>query len=255
MGIVILDGVVINNAGTTAGNIPVQTSSTSVVTSGLQLYYDASNVSSYPGSGSTVYDLSGNFRSSSLTAASMYTSSVAGGTFYFDGVNQIISSSYLPNNICTFQMAINNTYSYLTDWNRGILSTYGGLDRPNQTYGIYIGTNNNYPAYTNGMHMYTDGNTQTPLGTTSTWTINTWYIVTAVSNGSNVSVYLNGNTTPIASVNNTTTHTRPLRIGLSGYDANYWRGYIANTLVYNRALNTTEITQNYNALKGRFGLS
>jgi len=255
MGIVILDGIVINNAGTTAGNIPVQTSSTSVVTSGLQLYYDASNASSYPGSGSIVYDLSGNNRTGSLQGTTGGYSSTAGGTWTFNGTNQYISTNYTPPSVWSIQMAFNNTYSYQAEWNRGIFSTfvYTGID--STSYGFYIGTQYFYPGGQNGMHMYIDGNSQYSLGTTSTFAINTWYILTAVSNGSNVSVYLNGNTTPIQSTSGTTTPKVALSIGLSGFNTNYWKGYIGNTLVYNRALSTTEITQNYNTLKGRFGLS
>ena len=38
--------------------------------------------------------------------------------------------------------------------------------------------------------------------------------------------------------------------GLNGY----FDGRMSNTQIYNRALSTEEVTQNYNALKGRFGL-
>jgi hypothetical protein len=34
----------------------------------------------------------------------------------------------------------------------------------------------------------------------------------------------------------------------------YWRGYMGPMLVYNRALSTREVKQNYNAFKGRYGL-
>lgn len=33
----------------------------------------------------------------------------------------------------------------------------------------------------------------------------------------------------------------------------YWQGNISNTLIYNRALSTAEVLQNYNATKNRFG--
>ena len=39
-----------------------------------------------------------------------------------------------------------------------------------------------------------------------------------------------------------------------GSTVGYWRGYIASTQIYNRALSAAEVKQNYNALKGRFGL-
>jgi hypothetical protein len=251
MGIVVTNGTVLNNIRMTAGNIPVASSaSTGVVTSSLWLYYDASNISSYPGSGSTVYDLSVNNRRGTLTAASMYTSSIASGIFSFNGINQIISTTVTPPNTWSLQMAINNTFSYSAEWNRGIFSSYG----QSNYYGIYVGTQLNQGSG-NGMHMWTDGNTFYSIGTSTSFAINTWYIFTMVSTGSQVKIYLNGNTTPITTVNTATTNAGTLSIGQSRFDFNYWKGYIANTLVYSKALTTAEITQNYNALKGRFGLT
>jgi hypothetical protein len=45
-----------------------------------------------------------------------------------------------------------------------------------------------------------------------------------------------------------------LYLGWYGFGGAYLSGSIAVTQIYNRALTQAEITQNYNALKGRFGL-
>jgi hypothetical protein len=104
--------------------------------------------------------------------------------------------------------------------------------------------------------MYTTDNIMTSLGSTSTFAINTWYILTAVATNSNVTVYLNRNSTPLAtSTTGATRNSNTLKIGQSGFNSNYWLGNIANTLYYNVALTTAEIQQNYDALKGRFGLT
>jgi len=250
MGIVVVNGTAINNSKTTTGNVPIPPpTNTNVITSGLQLYYDASNASSYPGSGNIVYDLSGNNRTGSLQGTTGGYSSTAGGTWTFNGTNQFITTSFQPSSIFTLQMAFDNTYSYSADWNRGIFSTFGV-----NTNGIYIGTQLNM-GNTSGMHMWIDNNAFYSIGTSSTFNINQWYIMTVVSTGSQVKIYLNGNTTPITTVNGGTTHSGTLAIGESKYDSNYWKGYIGNTLVYNRALSVSEITSNYDSLKGRFGLS
>jgi hypothetical protein len=250
MGIVIANGTIITNTKMTAGNIPPPPATNTVITNGLQLYYDASNVSSYPGSGSRVNDISGNSRTGTLQGTTGGYSTTAGGTWTFNGTNQFISTNYIPSNTWSIQMAINNTFSYSAEWNRGIFSSYG----QSNYYGIYVGTQLN-EGNGNGMHMWTDGNTFYSIGTSTSFAINTWYIFTMVSNGSDVKIYLNGNTTPITTINTKTTNAGTLSIGQSRFDFNYWKGYIANTLVYNVALTTDQITTNYNALKTRFGLS
>jgi len=220
-----------------------------VVTNGLQLYYDASYASSI--SNTSVTDLSGNNNSGSLTAASM-TSSFAGGTFTFNGTNQIITTPVIPSaspsSSYTIQQAFYNTSTY-DIWNRGLFTAFSNPS------GLYIGTRqaDTGPA---GMHMYTNTNLRTAIGTSTTFALSTWYILTAVATNTSVNIYLNGSSTPLAtSSTGATGNTLALTIGQSGYDTNWWGGYIANTLYYNRALSTTEITQNYNVLKGRFGLT
>ena len=230
---------------------PSPSQGSGIVTTNLQLYYDANGLGSI--SNLTVNDLSGNGRNGTLTAASM-TSSFAGGTFTFNGVNQIITTPYTPSSTSTtswsIMQAFYNTNTYDV-WNRGIFSAF---TNPN---GLYIGTQREFAASGQpGMHMYSNNNAFTPLGTLSppTFVINTWYILTAVvTNLTNITVYLNG-TTVIGSTNNGATNSTVLRIGQTGFNDNFWIGNIANTLVYNVALTTAQITQNYNALRGRFGL-
>ena len=64
-----------------------------VVTTGLQAYYDAGNASSYPGSGTTVYDLSGNSRTATLVGDIAYSGSNGG---VLDTGNTAFG--YLPRN-------------------------------------------------------------------------------------------------------------------------------------------------------------
>ena len=57
-----------------------------VITTDLVFYVDAGNTSSYPGTGTTWSDLSGNARNFTLTNGPIYNSG-NGGYFAFDGVN------------------------------------------------------------------------------------------------------------------------------------------------------------------------
>jgi hypothetical protein len=64
-------------------------SAASVVTTGLQLYLDAGNASSYPGTGTAWTDLSVNGRNGTLTNGPTY-SGTNGGSIVFDGTNDYV---------------------------------------------------------------------------------------------------------------------------------------------------------------------
>ena len=64
------------------------------VTSGLILNLDASNANSYPGSGTTWYDLSGNNKNGTLTNGPTF-SAANGGCIVFDGVNDYVAGGNL----------------------------------------------------------------------------------------------------------------------------------------------------------------
>ena len=71
-----------------------------IITDGLKLWLDASNPSSYPGSGTTWYDLSGNGNNGTMVNGVTY-STANGGVMSFDGVNDIVNftNSLIVNNL------------------------------------------------------------------------------------------------------------------------------------------------------------
>lgn len=84
---------------------------------------------------------------------------------------------------------------------------------------------------------------------------NTWFNMTGVYDGSNALLYINGVLVsgPTAKSWNTVANTAQL--GRQTYPAEYWNGNIGQVLVYNRALTASEVLQNYNTNKFRFGIS
>ena len=218
--------------------------SSPVITTGLMLNLDAGNSASYPGTGTTWYDLSGNGNNGTLINSPTFNNSIAGGAFTFNGSNQYVSTSYTPSNTCTISIWFYNNLNY-TDFNRGIFSTY---NYTTSSYnGFYMGT------YSSSLNLSRDGNngwdsSAIPSGLN----INNWYNITVTSKSNVILVYLNGilkNT-----ISGSTTHADVLNIARSRYDANYWSGYIGNVLMYNRELTSSEVSQNHDAQKGRFGL-
>ena len=71
---------------------PSRVANSTIVSSGLVLHLDAGNASSYPGSGTTLTDLSGSGNNGTLVNGPTY-SSANGGSLSFDGVNDYVSVS------------------------------------------------------------------------------------------------------------------------------------------------------------------
>jgi hypothetical protein len=233
-----------NSAGTAYGNELSFTATAPVITTGLKLHYDTSNTSSYPGSGSTITDLSGNGNNGTLVNNSSFNGSVAGGVLSFNGTNQYISTTYIPSNTCTISIWFYNNLNY-TDWNRGIFSTFSS-----STYnGFYMGTSN-IGSYQSSLNIWYNGNTSLN-SISSGLAINTWYNITVTSGSGTIKIYLNGILKNTLSGN--TTHADVLNIGRTRFDSNYWSGYIGSTMVYNTVLSASDVTTNFNAQKSRFG--
>ena len=220
-----------------------------IVTDGLVLALDAANHKSYPGSGTTITDLSGNGRNGVLTNGPVFSTTNL-GIITFDGTNDKI----LLNN--TLDTPFTTQYWTVDIW-FNIDSTYASYDAmlgngyPFQLY-VNAGKIIAYLSSTAGSGTYFLS------GMTSTQTISTetWYHLTFVRNGTNYYYYINGvldksatsNTNVMAAAN------QNAQIGnlWNGSDVYAWDGDISNVKIYDRPLSVTEALQNYNALKSRF---
>jgi hypothetical protein len=113
----------------------------------------------------------------------------------------------------------------------------GGLE-------IYVHSNNLVYNYISG-----------PVANNTTLNANQWYCVTIVRLVTAVTFYLNGVADGSGTNGNSITTTNPFTVG-NGHDytSEAFGGRIACLRVYNRALSATEVKQNFNALRGRFGI-
>jgi hypothetical protein len=212
----------------------------SIVTDGLVLNLDAGNPVSYPGSGTTWTDLSGNGNNGTLVNGVGYNSG-NGGSIVFDGTNDYAISTqnfiFSSNNPLTISVWI-KTNSLTLDgaYYRRILSF-------NTNYGIST-TTTSVGWYTAGVDLITPVTISTGL----------WYKVDCIYTGTQYQTYLNG------VLANSFTSTFPatssqLWIGRfhSSNDGRF-NGNIAQASIYNRALSAAEIQQNFNATRSRFGI-
>ena len=205
------------------------------VTGGLILSLDAGNPSSYPGSGTTWFDLSGNNNNATLVNGATY-SSANGGVFNFNGTNQYASS---PINVATSNHTIiviarltgsgNNRRVIASSSINYILGWSGG------------GTDKYYP---NGW-VYDGGGAA----------LTTWICYAGTGDYSADSWQLYKNGVALGTPNNAGANgPNGLVIGGDTLYGEYSNCQVAVVLVYNRVLSAAEIQQNYNILtvSGRF---
>lgn len=233
-----------------------------MITSGLVLNLDASNTSSYPGSGTTWTDLTSNGNNMTMTGTVPINGSgqtkyfsYNGTANYFSGVNSFATS---------ISSAITITVvASITDLTKrsALFSKY--LTTGITGYVLEVGTISGL--WTNSMRWYASGtsNQSTDYRGTATLTANQIYMFTVTYNNSTGANAMYTNATPFtatqAGTNLVTSdwaqNTTPFLTGNYGPSLaiySYMNEYMV--LVYNRALSSTEVTQNYNALKTRFGI-
>ena len=229
-----------------------------IVTDGLVLALDAGNTKSYPGSGTTWYDLSGNDNNASLESmTSENYSSANGGYFNFDGTNDYINfGSVSDANLGTGDFAVECWF-----FDDGNTPDYGGLvvngqsgGSDNSAFQFGKGGNAGGEGHTDRIEFTrgTSSGSFSIYDSTNTIQSNTWTHAIATRIGTTVRLYVNGvevdSMTDSGSYSNTA-----LRVGVNRGGSIYWSGKISNARLYKgKGLTAAEVQQNYNALKGRY---
>jgi hypothetical protein len=210
-----------------------------IVTDGLQVFLDAANTRSYIGSGNTAYDLSGSGNTSALTNGPTYLSSNL-GTFVLDGTNDYILVNSQAN-ILSKTAYTKIAYIYISNF-----STVNNI-----ISGGFSGQHAFWMYGTDKLNAGHNGAWNTVVGATSL-SLNTWYFAAVTySDSTGWKLYLNGREDGTSAT--TTTFTGNQEIVIGAYSSsNNFTGRISNIQVYNRALTSTEIFQNYHATKGRY---
>lgn len=225
-----------------------------LVTSGLQCFLDTTNRNSYPGSGTTWFDISGNNRNFSWSAAPAYTA----GTLPYFSTNGRICSGPASNSF-----GIDNTSGYTVSLiflqNAAVASEalyfYSSNGTGSASRGIFShmtwSDSNIY--FDQGGCCNADTRTSVASGGVATWTMVT---LQRDTNSSTRRIYKNTsllatNTNAAANINLTTT---AVGLGGSGTGASTWDARLAGFLVYSRGLSGAEISENFESLRTRFTL-
>lgn len=214
-----------------------------IVVEGLNTMLDFGNVKSYAGVGTIITDLSGNGNhASSANVPSI--DSANQGSMIFDGTSDYINlASTLTQEDAsnTYTVTMAAKLSSISASRRQLLSSdNGGYD-----WGIGAGDSSKYIVFTGEASA-----TATPQDLD-------WHIFTVQWTGTSVKLYIDGSLEVDTAISFDPSISAITAIGRNpvyGGGSEYWHGNVAFMLKYTTVLTDAEITKNFNALRGRFGL-
>lgn len=221
-----------------------------IATNGLVWCLDFANPLSYPRSGTSATDLSGNGNTGTLTNSPTFSTSNS-GILNFDGTNQFVTAGNVLNlNGSDMSLGVwfkvnatpSNFYPIVDKFTSGgyRLNVYDTLRLEFQ----YRDASNNIEQF--GFY------TIPPSISVSAWN----YVVVTHQNSNNAGVlYLNGQQTNSVTFTRTrAASTTDLKLGYSANNIVYLNGSVAHVTIHNTILTPAQVLQNYNALRGRFGV-
>jgi hypothetical protein len=225
---------------------------TPYVTDGLIYYVDAGDTDSYPGSGTTWTDLSGQGRTTTLINGPTFDSG-DGGSINFDGSNDFAGVQSFNPNITTKTMLGWVRLKNISQQGGGLIGS-GFTSYNANTFDAIV-----YNETNQGWGFGSDGFARTFWSGVKETSTDDWAMITAVYQSGTNGYKMYRQDTLIAQ------GTKSV-LTINNANSGYWLGkrhaattgplnaYIAVGMIYNKALSSTEVTQNYNHFKGRFGL-
>ena len=225
-----------------------------IVRDGLVLCLDAANPRSYPKSGTTWSDLKGS-NDGTLTNGPTFDADDK-GSIVFDGTDD-----YISTNLDASSFSSTNTEFTVDIWmDADVNNSAYALFNFNNGTGEYIEIRMNGTAY----RILTRYNSITTTASVVPFGGGSWANLTCVKAPGVQDIYLNGSIAAVGSPN--TAQGDDLNFGAGGGvvigcrgtptspAATYWNGKISIVRVYNQAMSAWEVSQNYNATRGRYGI-
>lgn len=230
-----------------------------IVRNGLLIYLDSGIANSYPGSGTTWTDLSGNGYNATLVNGPTYTTG-SGGAIVFDGTND-----YGEINVNSWIRSASSAYTFSSFFY--LTTSDGGAPYSLMTSPLDSNNNDGFWQHLNlGNWLWrTEDNVSGEFGgsveSPSTFSNGKWYYEATVVKTNSLSFYRNGNlianvstTFNWANLRNDGTAFVYLATGYFPGTGYHMNGYIANFQMYSRELTSAEVLQNFNAQRTRFGI-
>jgi hypothetical protein len=211
-----------------------------IVTSGLVLALDAADKLSYRGTGTTWRDLSGNNNTGTLTNGPTFSAANM-GSIVFDGTDDYVNCG----NGASLRLTSGTVNVWMKTTSKSV--AYQGIVVKPLNYGIY-----NY----GGNLLLYDWNTGSDRNSSISISDGNWRFITLTfssNSPNNAKVYINGILVYTTTMYKTGDGYN-LGIGTGSDGVQLLPGTIGNVQVYNRELTATEILQNYNITRNRYGL-
>lgn len=219
-----------------------------VITRGLTYYLEATAAESIPETGTTWTDVIGS-NTATLTNGANWTSSFA-GSVRLDGTDDFVDCGNVVGSATTFTIC---SWVYPGGSQATYADIFDNNHRGDQNWVCQQNVSN--------LNQYEFGinNTNTSLNRGSglfTLSTNTWaFLSFTFDSTGTVRGYVNASLIGTSASGGAITYASPyLRLGLWGGGGRQWNGSYGNFYYYNRALSAAEISQNYNAQRGRFGI-
>jgi len=222
---------------------------------GALLYLDAGNPASYPGSGTTWTDLSTYQNNATLTGSPPWTTAGTASYFSFNGSTQSAPVTSSKMNVSytgkTTMFSIRTVSANTANATYRALFGSDGGTRNFNTYMYHVSgstwqiQNSTGPSFT-----WAD-----PLSASFTVTDNQWVVIAVTqTTGGVLTYYVNGQQIGTPATGVTFSQYISGAADAVARADNYWRGDMGVCAVYGRALSADEIQQNFNSLRGRYGL-
>lgn len=235
------------------------------VSSGLQMYYNPEDPTSYSGTGTTLTDLSGNGYNATLVNSPTHSTnsfSFAGASSQYIASPNMVSSF---NSTSAFTVEVWYSPNYTTQGDGGTVLQESGTATPSTTWYYSLVEHRKAPfgalAY-DYAGIWTGSLTSVNPG--PTFSNQVWRLQTLTYDGTNGRIYTNGTLgrtvalTRMLPWNNSADYYLMIGAGSgtqqSGAGANYFTGNIGIVRAYNRALSDSEVASNYNNAKSIYGL-
>ena len=254
---------------------------TDILTDGLVLQVDASNPSSYSGTGTTWFDLSGNDYDGVLTNGASYSSDFGGVISFTGSISQYVTfgdpieTRLTSSNAVTYQIWVRAESG--STGNVGIIPTFNKLIYNNDFAGIttemyLLGAdttpgNDGIYSYVNYANPGTSGDMEASSTTTgTTMTTGSWYFISVTAQlGATIGTLYNNNQLydsqkgfdyvpnfeNSASLELGRSYNEPITV--VGPINSYLNGEIGAFYIYDRQLSQAEVTNNFNVTKARYG--
>ena len=215
---------------------------TGIIHDNLELYIDPSDFDSYPGSGTTMTDLSGNGANGTMSAAAIGTTNEESNFLTFDGTDDYISFSAITTldawSLCFWlwhSVAQNANYERI----------FGAASFQ---FDIAEDTSDQITFY--------DGAWETAMSDVTVTATDGWVnLVFVFTAGPRMHIYRNGLQVKNSLVDGRALGGKAFKLGSrQASPGEYWAGYMGPFMVYSAMLTQSQVTCNFNADRGRFGV-